>query len=70
MVEQRPKAVREVSPEIGDGHFAAQNESNRRREEPDENQIEVAIAALNCALGVKELSAVTYITHASELTLQ
>ncbi|MBI4810036.1 MAG: DUF1385 domain-containing protein [Ignavibacteriales bacterium] len=37
--------------------------------EPDSSQVEVAIIALRCALGMDELKPVRYIQHVSELTI-
>lgn len=37
--------------------------------EPDSSQVEIAIIALRCALGMEELKPVKYIQHVSELTI-
>lgn len=39
-------------------------------QEPDASQLEVALVAIKCALGIDDTRPVTYVQHASELTVQ
>ena len=39
-------------------------------QEPDHTQLEVALVAIKCALGIDDIPQVTYVHHASELAIQ